>query len=167
MGTHEARYRQELQSTRNLIVAFFDSPEGFDDALESIRRQIACAQVEPDRCCILYRTLCDSEGLPRLRVWSHPVPFEALKPPSDNPVWLGLDREHKRAMTSAECSAFFREKRYEVVELRVSKRDPSPSASASGASSVSSSSSRSNGYLDVASTVTSSSGIAATRSRNL
>lgn len=174
METHEARYRQELVSSRNLIVAFFDAPEGFDAALDSIRGQIARDQVEPDRSCILYRTKCESEGLPRLRVWSHPVPFEALKLPSeDNPAWLGLDSDHKRPMTIAECSAFFREKRYEVLEVRVSKREPSDTGvrlrSSCGSSSSSCSTSsglRSNGNLLDASTVTSSGPAAATRSRN-
>lgn len=170
METHEARYREDLQNTRNLIVAFFESPEQFDAALDDVRRQLARDHVEPDRSCILCRTKCGAEGLPRLRVWSYPVAFDSLKlPPEDNSAWWGLDRDHKRSMTSAECAAFFREKRYEVLELRVSKRDPwstgvKPSLASSSVASAASSGSK--GYLEVASTVTSSGGMAATRSRN-
>lgn len=167
MEMHEARYREDLQGTRNLIVAFFESPEQFDAALDDVRRQLARDHVEPDRSCILYRTKCGAEGLPRLRVWSYPVAFESLKlPQEDNSAWWGLDREHKRSMTSAECAEFFREKRYEVLELRVSKRDSSSTGAKPSIASSSAVSSGSKGYLDEAMTVTSSSGMAARRSRN-
>jgi hypothetical protein len=174
MEKYEARYRGSIQSTPNLIVTFFERPDEFADAMEDLRRQIELANIEPDRSCILYRTRCISEAMPRLRVWSQLVPFQALTLPDDpRPPWVGLDRDLKRPMTDDECRTFFREKRYDILEIRVSKREPQsgvrsvvlgPVSSFSGASSVSSSS-RGNGYLEEASTVTVSSGMDATRSR--
>lgn len=174
MEKYEARYRVSIQSTPNLIVAFLEKPEEFADALASLRQQIELANIEPDRSCILYRSRCDSEASPRLRVWSQLVPFQALTLPDDpSPPWVGLDRDRKRPMTDQECRTFFREKLYDVLEIRVSKREAhsgvrsivvGPVSSFSEASSVSSSS-RGNGYLEDASTVTVSSGMAATRSR--
>jgi hypothetical protein len=173
MEKYEARYRSTLQGTPSLIVTFFERPEEFADALATIRERIAQSNLEPDRSCILYRTRCDSDELPRLRVWSQLVPFESLRLPADpRPPWVGLDRARKRPMTDAECQSFLGEKLYDVLEIRVSKREPQsgvrsvvvgPVVSFPGSSSVSSSS-RGKGYLDVASTVTVSSGIAATRS---
>jgi len=155
MEKYEARYRANIQSTPNLIVTFFEQPEEFAEALMVLRRQLELANAEPDRSCLLYRTRCDSEAMPRLRVWSQLVPFEALRFPNDpRPPWVGLNRDLKRPMSDDECRAFFRDRLYDVHELRVSF---------SGSSSVSSS--RGKGYLEEASTDTVSSAVEATRSR--
>lgn len=173
MEEFEARYRSNIQSTPNLVVTFFERPENFPGALATLRQQIAQANIEPDRSCILYRTRCDSYEMPRLRVWIQLVPFESLKLPVEpGPPWVGLDRDRRRPMTDEECRAFFRERLYDVLEIRVSKREPQSavrsvfvrSGVGPSVSSVSPSSGG-KGYLEEASTDTVSSGIAATRSR--
>lgn len=124
MHENEDKYRRYLQDTQNLIVAFFERPEEFPQALEDIHRQLQTHSVEPDKGCILYRTKCGGEEeAPRWRIWSQLVPFGDLTFPQEpHPPWLGLDRKLNRAMTEHECHDFLRERRYEVFELRVSRR---------------------------------------------
>jgi hypothetical protein len=119
----ETEYRDQLQKTDNLVVAFFEKHEQFPEALEDVRRQIATLSVVPNKSCILYRTKCGNDTLPRWRVWSQLVPFEDLVCPEEpSRPWVGLDRKLNRMMTDAECATFLREKRYEIYEIRVSRR---------------------------------------------
>jgi hypothetical protein len=123
MGENEERYREYLQNTAGLVVAFFERVEDFPQALETVRRELETQKVLPDKGCILYRTRCEEEASPRWRVWSQPVPFQALTfPDHPKPPWLGLDRQLNRPMTDHECQTFFAEVRYQVFEIRVSKR---------------------------------------------
>src|ERR1043166_2947906 len=100
MQENEARYREHLQRTPSLIVAFFERRDEFAEALASVRRQLEAQKAEADKSCILYRTRCDADDAPRLRVWSQLVPFNALTFPEEPlPPWVGLDRKLNRPMT--------------------------------------------------------------------
>jgi hypothetical protein len=123
MQDNEAKYREHLKRTQNLIVAFFECSDEFPRALEDVRRHLETNGIQPDKGCILYRTKCGADESPRWRIWSQLVPFEALTFSEEpHPPWLGLDRRLKRPMTEQECQDFLRERRYEVLELRVSRR---------------------------------------------
>lgn len=124
MHDNEEQYREYLRNT-TLVVAFFEKREDFPEALESVQRRLAAHGIQPDKGCILYRTRCEAEPSPRLRVWTQLVPFDSLSfPESPRPPWVGLNRDLARPMTDRECQTFLDEHHYEVFEIRVSKRFP-------------------------------------------